>query len=104
MENHDIEPDPPLTPEQLARIAALSSADNQLIDDTLLANASANNRKVAFIVACTMIDLADKYPEIPDVYYSQRIRALVTSGALAADGNLSYMRYSEVRLAAAVGE
>lgn len=35
---------------------------------------------------------------LPDVFYAQRIKALVQRGALVSEGNLNYMSYSEVRL------
>lgn len=36
--------------------------------------------------------------EIPDIYYAQGIRRLVDEKKLESQGNLSYMRYSEVPL------
>jgi hypothetical protein len=39
-----------------------------------------------------------RVPGLPDLYYAERIRALVTRGLLLAEGNLKFMRYSEVRL------
>jgi len=35
---------------------------------------------------------------LPDLYYAQRVKSLVSRGLLIAEGNLDYMRYSEVRL------
>lgn len=37
--------------------------------------------------------------DIPDVFYSHRVRDLVSNGHLEAQGNLHRMRFSEVRLA-----
>ena len=93
-----MEPDPPLSPEQLARVAELSIVEIELIDETLLANACAQNRKVAFLVGSAMIELKSRIPRVPDIYYAQRVKGLVERGLLQAKGNLSYMRYSEVRL------
>jgi len=45
-----------------------------------------------------MSHLPNRVAGIPDVYYSQRVQALVASGNLEAQGNLSCMRFSEVRL------
>jgi len=39
-------------------------------------------------------------PGIPDIYYANRVRALVEAGRLESQGNLDYMRFSEVRLSA----
>ena len=54
--------------------------------------------KVACIVGMTIGGLSEKFPNIPDVYYAQRVRRLVAVGELESQGNLEYMRYSEVRL------
>ncbi len=43
----------------------------------------------------------DQYYDVPDVFYSQRLRDLVSAGHLEAQGNLYRMRFSEVRLALA---
>ena len=91
-------PDPPLTEEQIDFVNKLSEADIKKIDESLLSNASQNWRKVARIVGTTMMELPDRIPGIPDIYYAQRIRHLVKEGKLESQGNLAYMRYSEVRL------
>lgn len=55
------------------------------------------SRKVAFLVGATMSDLPNRVKGIPDVFYSQRVAHLVGQGILVAEGNLQYMRFSEVR-------
>lgn len=52
------------------------------------------------IVGLTMMDPAVRVPGLPDLFYAERVKALVAKGALVAEGNLDYMCYSEVRLAA----
>jgi hypothetical protein len=47
-----------------------------------------------------MSSLPNRRRGIPDVFYAQRIRELVRTGRLEADGNLAYMNFSEVRLPA----
>jgi hypothetical protein len=39
-----------------------------------------------------------RFENVPDVFYSQRAKALVENGLLESQGNLDFMRYSEVRL------
>jgi hypothetical protein len=98
MEPHDLIPDPPLSPEE-ARVAASLSPDFiERIDRELLSHAKSRSRKVAMLAALAMNNPAVRAPGLPDLYYAQRIRALVAKGALVAEGNLDYMRYSEVRL------
>jgi hypothetical protein len=91
-------PDPPLSPEQEARVAQLTSKEIEAIDETLMSNAKPSWRKVAMLVGLAIGRLHDKIEDIPDLYYSQRVRKLVESGRLESQGNLAYMRFSEVRL------
>ncbi|QWF16982.1 DUF3658 domain-containing protein [Lysobacter capsici] len=97
-EPEDRQPDP----EQSRRIADLSPDQIQAIDAALLAAADIGWRKVAFLVATVMTGPA-RVPGIADVYYAQRVRALVANGSLVAQGVLSRMRYSEVRIAGEAG-
>ena len=64
----------------------------------LLAQATQTWRKVARIVGLATGELSERLPDIPDVYYAQRVRRLVAVGELESQGDLAYMRYSEVRL------
>jgi len=96
--DHDVTPDPPLTPEQEEIVALLSDADLARIDQALLSKAGPRRRKVAFIAGSTMSEFPESIPGIPDVFYAQRIRRLVDTGELEAFGYLDSMRYCEVRL------
>ena len=90
--------DPELTPEQRHLVDALSSTDVEAIDMALLAASSTQWRKVAFVVGAAWLLLESRFPGVPDVYFSERIRALVRSGKLSSQGNMLSMRFSEVRL------
>jgi len=94
-------PDPDLTAEEKALVAKLSQKDLQAIDEALLSNARSSWRKVAMVVGITMLNLSNSIKGIPDVFYSQRIRNLVENGRLEAQGNLQFMRFSEVRIPSA---
>jgi len=91
------EPDPELSPDELARVAQLTESDVMRIDAVLVAAASVNWRKVARIVGTAMNE-PTRLPGVPDIYYAERVRKLVEAGRLESQGNLGYMRYSEVRL------
>ena len=97
MNSHDLHPDPPLTPDQVKLVENLTDADVKAIDDALFESTSNRWRKVARVVATAMLDYPCSDEGIPDVYYSQRVQALVKNGLLESQGNLSHMRYSEVR-------
>jgi len=87
-----------MTAEQAALVASLSAAEIEAIDRALLANTLERWRKVAMVVGKTMMELEDRRPGIPDTFYAQRVRNLVEIGSLESQGNLAYMRFSEVRL------
>lgn len=78
-------------------IAAVAAADIAMIDAALLAHVGANWRKVAMVVAQAMTDVRGMFPEVPGVYYAQRVASLVERGLVEAVGNLRRMRFSEVR-------
>ena len=98
MSSEEFTPDPPLSPEQ-ARVAASLSPDFvAMIDAELLSHAKPRNRKIAMIVGMAMGNPTVRVPGLPDLFYAQRVRELVAKGQLVAEGNLDFMRFSEVRL------
>ena len=88
----------PLTAEQEARIAQLTDTDLNEIDNCILSNATTEGRKVAMVVALTMNTLSDLFSELPDSFYAMRVQKLVGQGRLESQGNVEFMRFSEVRL------
>jgi hypothetical protein len=98
MEEETPIPDPPLTPEEEAKVAQLAERELEAIDEVLMSNAHHRWRKVAMVVGLTMQHLENRVRGIPDLFYAQRVRKLVESGRLESQGNLAYMRFSEVRL------
>ena len=96
--DEDPEPDPPLTEEQQARVDQLTAKELQMIDDALIADACSQFRKVARIVGTAMMATEDSIKHIPDLFYASRVRKLVEEGRLVSEGNLEYMRFSEVKL------
>jgi hypothetical protein len=91
-------PDPPLSPNEARVAASLSKELIERIDAELLKHALRQPRKVAMLVGLTMSNPSVRVPGLPDLYYAQRIRFLVAKGVLISEGNLDFMRYSEVRL------
>ena len=69
------------------------------IDTALLGNCSERWRKVAYVVGTTMSSPSVTSLSLPDIFYAHRLRQLVSSGELESQGDLSRMRYSEVRRA-----
>jgi Protein of unknown function len=94
----DTQPDRRLTPDEEAHARLLTAADLKRIDECLLSHTSHLSHKVARVIARTMQDLRHEFPGLADVFYSTRIKHLAQSGAIEAAGNLSRMRYSEIRL------
>ncbi len=92
------EPDTELDDDELLVVKRLTPAEVQDIDLALLADCASSWRKVARVVGTAMRQLRTRFPEIPDRYYAQRVVALVEAGQLESEGNLNYMRFSEIRL------
>ena len=93
-------PDPPLDVEQSLRVSKLTQEDLWDIDREILAQSARSWRKVARIVGQAIDKLSARIPDVPDVYYAQRVRHLVEIGKLESQGDLHFMRFSEVRLPA----
>ena len=93
------EPDPPLSPEESARVAELTERDIRNIDEALMAEAAPRWRKVARLVGGAMSHQPTRIDGIPDIFYAQRVRHLVERGLLESFGDLRFMGWSEVRLA-----
>jgi len=90
------EPDTALDDEEIAIVTKLTSNEISLIDGALLAECGSTWRKVARVVA-----YAWKSPELEDIpmgFLVQRVMALVKAGDLTSQGDLHYIRSSEVRL------
>lgn len=86
----------------LKLIAALRPDEIQAIDMALLNACDHHWRKVAWVIGTVMSSMPDRVPGIPDTFYAKRMAEMVAKGRLEAQGDLSRMRYSEVRLAADV--
>jgi Protein of unknown function len=92
-------PNPPPSAKEESAIAKLTEADLQAIDSTILANCSHDWLKVARVILHTEKALKGRYsPDLTFVFYTLRLMQLVMDGRLASQGNLQYMRFSEVRL------
>jgi hypothetical protein len=91
-------PDPPLDVEQSMRVSRLSQEDLWDIDREILAQSARSWRNVARIVGQVIDKLSSRIPDVPDIYYAQRVRHLVENGKLESRGDLHFMRDSEVRL------
>jgi|GEM_PF-382077 len=91
-------PDGSPTEEQQARIDNLTDEHVRIIDEAILASLSTRWLKVARIVGGAMAATSKKVPNVPDIFYSERVRHLAALGKLEAQGDLNYMRFSEIRL------
>ncbi len=91
-------PEWPPKEEEQGRIDKLTADEIQKIDEALLANASTEWRKVERVVGSAMTANSGIVPAVPDSFYAERVRKLVADGTLESQGNLAFMRFSEVRL------
>ena len=97
MGGHD--PDPPLDVAQSLRVSKLTQEDLWDIDRELLTQSARSWRTVSRIVEQSIAKLSARIPDVPAVYYAQRVRHLVEIGKLEAQGDLHDMSRGEVRLA-----
>jgi hypothetical protein len=100
IENAEPIPDAELNPAELGMVTHLTASDLELIDRTLVANATQSWQSVARVVGYALVDLKTTLPGIPLGFYAQRVAAIVHSGAMLGRGDLGFIRLSEVRLSA----
>lgn len=91
-------PDTELDDVERAVVLALTEEQVGRLDEELLARCSRSWRKVARVASQLFLEPPEGLPPIPVGYAIQRAQALVAAGRLEAQGDLDYMRYSEVRL------
>jgi hypothetical protein len=92
-------PNPPISAEEQAAADLLAAPDLELIDACILSHCADHFYKVAWIIGRTQDELADRFPKLSYVFYTQRLKHLVDTGCLVAAGDVFKMRFSEVRLA-----
>jgi hypothetical protein len=92
-------PNPPISAEEKALADSLSQRELEVIDACILSHCADRFYKVARIMWQTQEDLAQRFPKLSYVFYTQRLKHLVDTGRLVAAGDVSKMRFSEVRLA-----
>ena len=90
-------PNPPLSQHERTQVAKLSASELDAIDTAVLSCTRSQWRKVAMVVSLSLEALSQQYPQFSDVFYAERVAALVTAGKLESQGNLAHMRFSEVR-------
>ena len=86
----------PLSDEQLAYVAQLSREQVEAIDNALSSQCAASWRKVSYVVGSAIQQL--QLPGILDAFFALRVREHVALGKLEGRGDLTRMRYSEVRV------
>jgi hypothetical protein len=91
---------PPLGVQERSAVAKLTQADLGIIDRTILRKCSSRWLKVARVVCHADDALRSRYSKLSYVFYSQRLARLVELGRLESQGDVAYIRHSEVRLPA----
>ena len=91
-------PNPPLSAEEASAVSRLSSEQLIAIDNAILSCSAPHWQKVARMVTLIEKKLASEFPQLTYVFYANRIRVLAGQGRLESQGDLSFMRFSEVKL------
>ena len=73
-----------------------------MIDEAIIANASTQWRKVARVIGSAMMDRSATVPPVPDIFYAERVHNLVAAGKLESQGDVDFVRLSEIRLPVSV--
>ena len=92
------EPDTTIDEEDVGVISKLTSVDIAAIDKAILAECAPSWRKVARVVGYALKALQPTLEEVPYGYYAQRVIALENAGLVESQGDLHYIRSSEIRL------
>lgn len=77
---------------------SLPSEFIERVDNVLLSHAVSTYRKVAMLVGLAMMDDTVRVENLPDLFYRDRVKVLVSIGLLEAVGDLNKIGFSEVRL------
>ncbi len=68
------------------------------IDELILRFATERWKKVAMVTADVMFETDPDMSDISDIEVAERVKLLVEQGRLHAQGDLSNVRFSEIRL------
>ena len=102
LENAQPYPDTRLSAAEQQLVSLLDQSDLEAIDQALVDNSVASWRTVARVIGGAMVSLKAQLPSVPLGLYVRRIAVLVEGGALLAQGDVDFMRLSEVKLSVAV--
>jgi len=92
------EANPPMREYERAVAARLTAPELHDIDAAIIASCRPRWNKLAIVVSRTTDAIGRRFPDLSDRFYCERIAELVDQGNLEAQGDLRYMRFSEVRL------
>ena len=93
-----------MTPEQQLVVEKLGEREIEEIDRALMTNIIPRWRKLAMVIGVTMSKMPHRMVGVPDIFYAERMRKLVEAGHVESQGDLSRMRFCEVRLPGVHGE
>jgi Protein of unknown function len=86
------------TAEEMAQMQGASASEAAAVDALILGVCSLHWRKVAMVVGTLMKTYDAQFPHLPFAYMQIRILDLVKRGVLESQGNVMWMRHSEIRL------
>ena len=90
--------------EGRAAIARLHERDIARIDQAILSALDSGSwKKAGFVTAGVLIAAPDEYEDVPEAFYAERIRALVSVSRIEAKGDLEGLKDCEIRLAGGAG-
>ncbi len=92
------------SPEQpresdLEHVVSLSGSDVQAVDAAVLEHLNSDWLGASDVVARAHAALLAKYPSVPDVFFSYRLRKLIAAGEVEAAGSVDRQLKYQVRSA-----
>ena len=76
----------------------MSPDDLKFIDAAILSIVPPRWQKVAMVALRSQEKLEAKFPQFSYLFYAKRVQFLADQGRLQSQGDLDYIRFSEVRL------
>ncbi|TDK20337.1 hypothetical protein E2F46_16170 [Luteimonas aestuarii] len=81
-----------------AAIARLDEQDIERIDRAILSALGDDWKKAGFITSGMVIAAPDEYEEVPEMFYTMRIRALAEASRIEGRGDPHALKTFEIRL------
>ena len=95
----ELGPDRELSNSEKILVQKLSEEEIRKIDIVIIRLVETRWRKFAYIIGLAMRELGSAFPELPDIYFANRLRLFAKDDKYEVQGYTENMRYAEIRKA-----